>query len=157
MPESITIRVPEVRRIVALAGAFGIVALLLLLGVALGSRLFPVDPVSSLATTGAIQQVRVNSGAVYVGRIAGSGGSYIQIAEAAIVRQADAAGPASSSAPRLVVEALTIEPYDVTGLLLIPVASVEWVTTIRPGSGLDAAYRQAITGAAASPGGSPAP
>lgn len=158
MPDSITVRLPPLRRVIAILAWVVGVAVLLGIGIAVGSRLFRADPITTLVTPGAVQQVRVSSGAVYVGRIAGSGDDVLQLAEPAVVRQADA-GPSagSSAAPRLVVEALTVEPYDSGGALMIPITSVEWVGTIRPGSGLEAAYRQALAAAAGAPAASAAP
>lgn len=156
MPDSITVHVPSMRRLGAIVVALVGLAVLLIVGVAIGTRLFPADPVSRLMQAGVVQQVRVTTGILYVGRVAARGETYIELAEPAIVRQADT-GAVPSSAPRLAVEALSIEPYDTGGDLLIPIASVEWVAIVRPGSGLETAYRQAIAGAAGAPGASSTP
>lgn len=150
MPDSITLNLPSARRVIGIIAGLAGFGALLLVGVAIGSRLLAPDPISGLATPGTVQQVRVSSGAVYVGRIVSSGGEYLRIADPATIRQGDAAAGASPG-PRLVVEALTVEPYDTGGELVIPIASVEWVTTVRPGSGLEAAYRQATGTVPAAP------
>jgi hypothetical protein len=144
VPDSITLDLPSAQRAVrVILGAIGFVVLLLV-GVVIGSRILAPEPFTGLVTPGAVQQVRVSSGAVYVGRILSSTGGYVRIAEPAIIRQGDAAA-GESAAPRLVVDALTVEPYDTSGELAIVIASIDWVATVRPGSGLEAAYRQATS------------
>lgn len=153
MPSSITLSMPSARRILTVTGGvIGIVALLLI-GIAIGTRILAPDPVGGLAATGGVQQVRVNGGAVYVGVVTKSGDGYIRIGNPATIRQGPAADGASPG-PGLVVEALTIEPYDIAGDLVVPIDSIEWAASVRPGSGLETAYRQA-TGAAPAPSASP--
>ena len=156
MSGSVTVNLPSARRVLRIIAGLIAFGALLLIGVAIGSRLLTPDGIGGLATPGTIQQVRVQSGAVYVGRIVSSDGEYLQIADPATIRQGDVAASASS-APRLVVEALGIEPYDTVGDLVIPIHGVELVATVRPGSDLDIAYQQAIASASAAPGSSPAP
>jgi hypothetical protein len=152
VPDSVTVALPSARGVVRILAALVGLLALLLIGIAIGTRLLAPDPVSALATPGAIQQVGIGNGVVYVGRIVSSSGEYLQIAEPATIRQGSAT-PGASAAPQLVVEGLTVEPYDASGDLVIPIAAVQWVITVRSGSGLDAAYHQAI----APPGASPAP
>jgi hypothetical protein len=153
VPDSVTLNLPSARRVLTiLAGLVGLLGLLLI-GIAIGIRLLAPNPIGALATPGTIQEVGISSGAVYVGRIVSSGGDYLQIAEPATIRQGAAAADASA-APQLVVQGLTAEPYDAGGELVIPIASVQWVTAVRPGSGLDSAYHQAMGPAA---GSTPAP
>jgi hypothetical protein len=153
VPESVTLDLPSARRVLTGVGAVvGLVALLVI-GVMIGTRLLAPNPITGLATPGTVQQVGVAGGAVYVGRIVSSDGDYLRIAEPATIRQSDAA-PGASAGPPLVVQALTVEPYDAAGELVVPISSVAWVTTVRPGSGLDTAYHQAV---ATVPGSSPAP
>ena len=159
MSGSITLNLPSARRVVAIIAALTGFVALLLLGIAIGYRLLAKDPISVLATPGAVQQVGVSSGAVYVGRIVGAGDDYLRIADPATIRQGNAASDASPGA-QLVVEALTVEPYDAEGDLVIPITSVQWVTTVRPGSGLETAYRQAtgtVPGASTAPASSSSP
>lgn len=143
MPESVTFQVPSPRRVIGTVGTLAAVGALLMIGIAVGNRLFAADPVARLTGQGAIQQVRVTTGAVYVGRAIGVDGNYVRLADPAIVRQSGTDN-SPSTAPQLVVENLTVEPFDVAGELVIPVESIEWAAAVRPGSGLEAAYRQAI-------------
>lgn len=139
MPAIITVRLPSLRRVIAGVAAATAFAVLLVVGVAIGSRLVAADPLAVLSAASDIEQVRVLSGTVYVGHVVASGGGYVRLADAAVIRQGDA-----SSEPRLVIESLRGAPYDTAGYLIIPVTSVEWVTAVLPGSGLEAAYQRAI-------------
>lgn len=150
MPDSITLKLPTARRALVIITKLAGFSALLLIGALIGSRLLAPDAISTLATPGAVQQVRVNSGSVYLGRIVSSGGEYLRLADPAIIRQGDTAADASPG-PRLVVEALAVEPYDTHGELVIPITSVEWVTNIRPGSDLEAAYSQVTSTVPAAP------
>ena len=83
MPESVTVNLPPARRVAGiLAGLVGLLALLLI-GIAIGTRLLAPNPVSALATPGTIQQIGISNGVVYVGRIVSSSGDYLQVAEPA--------------------------------------------------------------------------
>lgn len=143
MPGSVTVRLPSPRRVIWSVLTFVAVGALLMIGITVGNRLFAADPIQRLTVQGAIQQVGLRTGAVYVGRVIGADGGYVRVADPAIIRQTGADSSASA-APRLVVEGLTAEPYDVAGELVIPVESIEWAAAVRPGSGLEAAYRQAV-------------
>lgn len=156
MAHSITLSVPPASRILTLVGAIAAIAAIVIVGAWVGSRLIAPDPIGGLANPGGVQQIRVTGGAVYVGRIVSSSGGYLRLSDAAIIRQGDTAADASPG-PRLIVESLAAEPYDTGTDLVIPISSVEFATTVRPGSGLEAAYRQAIGGAPPSPGSSAAP
>jgi hypothetical protein len=150
VPDSITVNVPSAQRALRVVLAIvGFVALLLI-GIAIGTRIFAPEPFSGLATSGSVHQVRLASGAVYVGRITSSSGGYLRMADPAIIRQGGTA-PSASAAPLLVVEALSVEPYDVRGDLAIVIGSVDWVGDVRPGSDLEAAYRQAVNPAGPAP------
>jgi hypothetical protein len=153
VPNSITLSLPPAKGVLTVIGAvIGFVALMLI-GIAIGTRILAPDPVTGLTAAGGVQQVRVNGGAVYLGAVTRSGDAYIRIGAPATIRQNPTASGASPG-PGLVVEALTIEPYDIAGDLVIPIDSIEWVSAVRPGSGLEAAYRQA-TGTTPAPSASP--
>lgn len=156
MPDSITLNLPSWRRVLrVLAGLVGFVALLLI-GLAIGSRLLATNPINGLAAPGVVQQVRVLGGTVYVGRMTSSDGEFVRIAEPATIRQSNA-GPSASPGPQLTIDALGVEPYDIGGDLVIPVSSIEFVSTVRSGSGLETAYRQATGAGPATPAPSASP
>jgi hypothetical protein len=153
VPDSVTLNLPSGRRVLTVVSGVLAFAALLVIGVAIGTRLLAPNPIDALTTPGTIQQIGTASGAVYVGRIVSSTGDYIRIAEPATIRQGSAV-PGASPAPQLLVQPLTVEPYDASGELVLSTSAVQWVTTVRPGSGLDSAYHQAMTSTQGNP---PAP
>lgn len=154
MPKSVTLQLPSPRNLIRTVWILAAVAALLIVGIGVGNRLLTADPLTRLAEQGAIQQVRVIAGVVYVGRVTSADRGFVRLADPAIVRQGGR-GNAGSAAPQLVVEGLKVEPYDVAGELVIPVESIEWAGAVRPGSGLEAAYRQAVGQLPAEPVASP--
>jgi hypothetical protein len=153
---SLTVRLPSVRQLALAAVAIVAIAVIVFLGVRLGSQLASGGAVSLVAVDGGIQEIHILGGAVYVGRITSDADGAIRVAGPALVLSDTTSSPApDSGGQRLVVRALFTDPYDLQGDVLIPRDQVVLVGNITPGSSLEAAYLQAVEGVG--PSGSPAP
>jgi hypothetical protein len=148
---SLTVSVPPLRRIGQVLLALALAAALLYLGLRIGRELTQPGPAARFAVPGALQELQLADGSVYVGRIVADEDDYLRLAGAAIVRPEQAQ---AGQAGRLLVVLVSADPQDIAGDLLIPRDQVLYVGNVAPNSGLETAYRQA-TGELPQP--SPAP
>src|SRR5262245_44963867 len=130
-----TVAIPSPRRLARIVGTVLVVAVVLAIGVRLGTWAVSPGPAAELARSHALQQI-VTSGGTYLGHVVGDDGTYVRIARPAIVRP-------EQSTSNLVVQLLAVDPYDLNGDILMPRSSILLIGNVAAGSGLETAYRQA--------------
>lgn len=112
---------------------------IIVLGLLLGTLVFRANPISTLVGTG-LGEIHTVDNEVYVGTILEERNGYVLVgAPAKIV-----ADPGSdTAAPRLLVQMLAVDPYDLAGTILMRADKIVLMGRVAPGSGLEAAYRDA--------------
>lgn len=131
-----------------LGAAAGAIALLWL-GLWTGS-LLRGGPVDRLAPEGSLVEVHLVDGTVYLGGVRDAGSDYLALANPAVVLPK--AGDSASNT--FIIQPLSGDPYDIHGMVLIPRGQVALIGGVAAGSGLAAAYDDAMRGGAPE---SPAP
>jgi hypothetical protein len=103
-----------------------------------------------LAPHGALMEVHLDDGSVYVGAIDATDGGWILSDPAVVIPEAT-----EDDSTRYSVQPLTDDPYGIGGPILIPRDRVLFLGGIRAGSGIDAAYQAALAQTGVEPTPSP--
>lgn len=137
MSRSVTVSLPSVSGIVRTVVLVVAALVLLAVGIRVGIGLLSPGPAADFGRDTGLQQVLTTAN-TFVGRVVSDDGTYVRLAGPAIVRDAS-----SSGSSQLVVQLLTVDPFDLDGDILIPRSQVVLVGNVTAGSGLETAYRQA--------------
>lgn len=121
--------------------------IVIVLGLLLGALLFRPDPISSLGGTG-LSEIHTIGDEVYVGTIIEERNGYIRLRFPAKV----ILDPSSdATAPRLLVQLLSVDPFDMEEAVLLRADQVVLIGTVASGSGLEGAYHDAMSPSSTNP------
>ena len=137
MSRSVTVALPSTSGLARTAGLVIVALVLVALGIRVGLAALSPGPAAEFGRGVTLQQI-VTPSNTFVGHIVGDDGTYVRLANPAIVR--DASNTGSS---QLIVQLLVVNPFDLKGDILVPRAQVVLIGNVEAGSGLEKAYRQA--------------
>lgn len=123
-------------RTAALAG----LAVALLVGGVVVGALLRGDPVDRLAPPGALMEIHLADGSVYLGDLTSQTDDYLELAGPAVV----VAGAAEGDAATYRVIPLAEDPYFVVGPALLSREQVTLVGAVAAGSSVERAYQDAM-------------
>lgn len=103
---------------------------------------------------GSIHELRLVNGDLLVGEIVERNADAYVVRYPAVL-QAAAALPASSAEPDFYVQALTAEPFNIAGPILVPRGHVVFIGRVGAGSALAAAWQRAVAPLGTLPSASP--
>jgi hypothetical protein len=107
------------------------------------------DQIDRLAPDGALLEVHLADGTVYLGALEDEG-DYLQLTGPAVI----VPGSTEEETTSYAVQPLSGDPYRIVGPILIDPARVAFIGAVSAGSGIERAYHDAMS---AQPEGSPAP
>ena len=141
MTRSYTVRLPSARRLAAPVGIVAALLILLVVAFRVGMEIAK-GPVAGSVDRRQLQQIVVQGGTVYVGRLISETDGWLRIEAPTVLRQNDQAAP-GGSAPPLVVQALTADPFAIDGPIVLRREMVIAVGNVVNGTGLERAYQEA--------------
>ena len=147
MARSLTIKLPNPRRIVLFTGALVLIVVGTFIGVRVGAILL-IDPLGAVVADGDLHEIQLVNGQVFIGQVVQRGPEQLRLRDGAVVRQVSSA---DGSQTDFVVQALFADPYGLRGDVAIAIDQLISVGVVDEGSNLAGAYRRALGFEEASP------